>query len=137
MPELSLEKARFCMEDEWQRWQRFAKEDQSMGFDNLELYPRGASYQLQQSAAKFLKAVLIAKGIEPVLTHDLRTVLTQIEPAIDRSSRTMKAARLLTFFGGQSRYPSDYSEVNFEQAKALYEANLEIEAYATRQLEKI
>ncbi len=125
------------MHDDWKRWWKFAKEDQSMGQDNLETYPRGASYQLQQSGEKFLKAVLIAQNQDHALTHDLRTLLLQIDKNVNRSGKTMQAARLLTFVGGQSRYPSDYDEVTSEQAQALYQASLEIEAFAKMQIELI
>jgi HEPN domain-containing protein len=61
------------------RWIQYAKEDYEAALMILLAHPRNASFDFQQSAEKYLKAVLIAQGLEPDRTHDLVILLLCID----------------------------------------------------------
>lgn len=100
----------------------------------IEEFPTNACYCFQQSGEKFLKAVLIERGIDPTRSHDLRTLLSQVDSSISGYDLTMDAARLLTLVGGRARYPDSYSEPTVEQAQAVAQAARVINAFCLARL---
>ena len=119
---------------DWRRWITYAQNDLAAGMKLLEEFPTNACYCFQQSGEKFLKAMLIQRGIDPTRSHDVRTLLLLVDASIPSDSLEMEAARLLTFVGGRSRYPDSYSEPTVEQAQAVALAARAIEAFCLAQL---
>ncbi len=117
-----------------QRWIQYAKEDYQAALLVLSSYPRNASFDLQQSAEKYLKAVLIALGREPDRTHDLVILLLAIDGNLTQSSRVVGAAQLLSFVGSRVRYPDQFEDISVEEAQALAEATSLLHAFAEDQL---
>lgn len=133
---LQLEKVRSCMPDsrDVQRWVKYAKEDYEAAMLVMPSHPRNASFDLQQSAEKYLKAVLIAQGIEPDRTHDLVVLLLAIDVSLTQDSRVVCAAQLLSFVGSRVRYPDRFEDIRIEEAQALAEAATELREFAQNKL---
>ena len=98
----------------------------------LEKRPRHASFQLQQSAEKLLKAALIARGQKPERTHDLVLLALTLDSTLLVDDRVISGARLLTLVGTRSRYPDRFVELNAEEDQALLEAARMVRDFAMR-----
>ncbi|HET6453565.1 MAG TPA: HEPN domain-containing protein [Armatimonadota bacterium] len=67
-----------------------------------------ACFHAQQAAEKYLKAYLVAKGIEFPLTHNLSKLL-ELCATVDPSFRSMESiAEPLTPYAVEMRYDSDF-----------------------------
>lgn len=122
---------------DFKRWVRYAKEDYQAALLILERHPRNASFDLQQSAEKYLKAVLIARGLEPDRTHDLVILLLSIEPSLTQEVREVSAAQLLSFVGSRVRYPDRFDDIGVEEAQALAEAAQVLHSFAQQKLAEL
>jgi len=98
----------------------------------LEGRPRYASFQLQQSAEKLLKAALIARGQKLERTHDLVLLALTLNSMLLVDDRVIKGARLLTLVGTRNRYPDRFVELNAEKGQALLEAARVVRDFAMR-----
>jgi HEPN domain-containing protein len=81
-------------------------------------------FHAQQAAEKAIKAVLIARGIEPPRTHSI-TALVDLLPADIPRPNDLMAARTLTSFAAVTRYPGQagpVSEEDYHEAVRLAEA---------------
>ena len=116
------------------RWIQYAKEDYEAAMLILLSHPRNASFDFQQSAEKYLKAVLIAQGLEPNRTHDLVVLLLTLDANLTQSSRVVGAAQLLSFVGSRVRYPDRFEDIGVEEAQALAEATLVLHNFAQERL---
>lgn len=78
-------------------------------------------YQLQQCAAKALKAVLLYHGVEPPRTHNLTIVVGELEGRIRLPDWKLEVNRLNNY-AVSTRYPGDYEPITqdeFERAREL------------------
>ena len=90
-------------------WMRFA----FMDFDNAKYlfetrHPAPLEiicYHCQQSAEKYLKAVIISLGEEPEKTHDLLKIIAVLRQHIDFPAELEGFAEILTLYGVRTRYP--------------------------------
>ena len=85
-----------------------------------------ASYHIQQSAEKFIKAALVEAGIAPPLTHDLDDLLG-LFPGPVPSVAVQSAGALLTQYAWLTRYPgappiAEYHVIQAEQELAQIKA---------------
>jgi HEPN domain-containing protein len=119
---------------DWQRWAQFAEDDFTFALEILERRPRHASFQLQQSAEKYLKAAAMARGDDPERTHDLSLLLVTLDASLTVEDRVVNAAQLLTLVGARSRYPDRFVETSLEEAQALLEAARVVRAFALMHL---
>lgn len=117
-----------------QRWIQYAKEDYEAALLVLHSHPRNASFDFQQSAEKYLKAVLIARGQEPDRTHDLVVLLLAIDSNLTQNSKVVSAAQLLSFVGSRVRYPDRFEDIRVEEAQALAEAAKVLHEFAQEKL---
>ena len=78
-------------------------------------------FHCQQYAEKLLKAFLTLKGIEAPKTHDLRRLIQLAEPFEPKLIQLVDEADDLTVHGVQSRYPSDFWQVEHAEMKRLLE----------------
>ncbi|MFQ6036180.1 MAG: HEPN domain-containing protein [Sedimentisphaerales bacterium] len=76
----------------------------------------GLCFHAQQAAEKALKAVLIAKGVAPPKTHNIRTLLDLLPQDIIPPPEVEDAASL-TDYDVISRYPGDFEPVDEEEYK--------------------
>jgi HEPN domain-containing protein len=121
---------------DWQRWVEYATEDFELAEEILLQRPRQASFHLQQSAEKYLKAALIAQGSNSNRTHDLVMLALELDAALTADDHIIAATQLLTLIGARSRYPDNYSELLPEEASALLEAARVIREFARQHLPK-
>jgi HEPN domain-containing protein len=103
-----------------QTWLRYAEED----LEAAEAFsarpgfaPRVACYHAQQAAEKALKAVLVAEGRDPILTHDLHVLHDLVAPETRTAAITVDLDALSRWHI-QGRYPGDWSEATPEDARA-------------------
>jgi len=71
-------------------------------------------FHAQQAAEKALKAVLIAKGVSPPKTHNIRTLLDLLPQDVIVPQEIEDAASL-TDYAVTSRYPGDFESVDEEE----------------------
>lgn len=97
-------------------WLRHARSDLA-----LSRAPRAAEilleaycFHAQQAAEKALKAILVAKGIKPPKTHNIRSLLDLMPPSLIPPEEVQEAA-ILTDYAVLSRYPADLEPVSEEE----------------------
>ncbi len=78
---------------DWQRWVAYAVEDFELAEEILKQRPRQASFQLQQSAEKYLKAALIAQSRDSSRTHDLVLLVIELDATLTVDNRVVAAAQ--------------------------------------------
>jgi HEPN domain-containing protein len=103
-------------------WVRFAEDDFQGALEMLSAHPRIASRLFGEACEKYLKAVMLARGVEPPQTHNLRRLLAELDPTFANDSLEVAAASLLTGAAPAGRYPGEWGEPSAEQAQALHRA---------------
>jgi len=99
-------------------WLRYAYSDLELahvGRASNVLF-EGLCFHAQQAAEKALKAVLIAKGVPPPKTHNIRTLLDLLPQELVAPQEIEDAASL-TDYAVTSRYPGDFESVDEEEYK--------------------
>lgn len=74
----------------------------------------GLCFHAQQAAEKALKALLIAKGIAPPKTHNIRILLDFLPEDVVLPPEVDDAASL-TDYAVMSRYPGDFEPIDEEE----------------------
>ena len=99
-------------------WLRYARSDLELArvVRPDEVLFEGLCFHAQQAAEKALKAVLIAKGVPPPKTHNIRTLLDLLPQELVAPQEIEDAASL-TDYAVTSRYPSDFESVDEEEYK--------------------
>lgn len=90
-----------------------------LGEDPPLLYP--SCFHAQQSAEKYLKALLTWRQVEFPKTHSIRELLNLAEGSDPELAHSLRGAAALTVYGVEARYPGDLPEPNRDQTEtALY-----------------
>ena len=99
-------------------WLRYARSDLELARVTRpdEVLFEGLCFHAQQAAEKALKAVLIAKGVPPPKTHNIRTLLDLLPQEVIAPQEIEDAASL-TDYAVTSRYPGDFEFVDEEEYK--------------------
>lgn len=99
-------------------WLRHAPSDLELARARrpFEVLFEGLCFHAQQAAEKALKAVLIANGVPPQKTHNIRTLLDLLPPDII-APQEVESAASLTDYAVTSRYPGDFESVDEEEYK--------------------
>lgn len=99
-------------------WLRYARSDFELARVTRpdEVLLEGLCFHAQQAVEKVLKAVLIAKGIPPPKTHNIRTLLDLLPRDISPPQQVEDAASL-TDYAVVSRYPGDFESVDEREYK--------------------
>lgn len=111
-------------------WVRFAEDDFQGAVEMLSAHPRIASRLFGEACEKYLKAVMLFRGVEPPQTHNLRRLLAELEPQFLPDSLEVSAASLLTGAAPAGRYPGEWGEPSLEEARALHRAALVLRSLA-------
>jgi HEPN domain-containing protein len=74
------------------------------------------SFHAQQCVEKYLKALLVLKGIEFPRTHDIEKLI-ELLPLGVPVRLPVAAQRTLTTYGAMTRYPGDYEPVTLAEAR--------------------
>jgi HEPN domain-containing protein len=78
-------------------------------------------FQLQQSAEKALKGLLIYYGVEPEFTHNIEILIDELIKFTE-IPENIKATTDLTIYAVTTRYPGEYDAIT----KGEYEASVKI-----------
>lgn len=99
-------------------WLRYARSDLELAgiIRPDEVLFEGLCFHAQQAAEKALKAVLIAKGIPPPKTHNIRILLDLLSQVIV-VPREIEDSAGLTDYAVTSRYPGDFEPVDEDEYK--------------------
>lgn len=71
-----------------------------------------AIYHCQQSAEKAVKAYLVARGLTPEKTHDVRKLVVEASALEPRFNDCLEPAAALTPYAWEYRYPGDLVETD-------------------------
>jgi HEPN domain-containing protein len=91
-------------------WVRKADQDLTAAeslLRNEEGLPEIVAFHAQQSAEKYLKALLAWRQVEFPKTHDIRELLELARPSDSSIADSLADAARLTPFGVETRYPAD------------------------------
>lgn len=99
-------------------WLRYAYSDLELA--RVKRPPKvlfeGLCFHAQQAVEKALKAVLIANGVPPTKTHNIRTLLDLLPPDVVPPEEVEYAAGL-TDYAVISRYPGDFESIDEKEYK--------------------
>ncbi len=101
------------------QWLAKAENDLLNADNNLrsEIIPYDTvCFHCQQAAEKLLKAYLVAKGVQPALTHDLLLLLEEILPYHADAETLRDDLALLMPYGVGVRYPDELFMPTHEDA---------------------
>jgi len=68
-------------------------------------------FHAQQAAEKAIKAVLLSRGIDFPLTHDIEELLEIAEASLVKLPEAVREAGLLTPYAVETRYPGHWAEI--------------------------
>jgi HEPN domain-containing protein len=107
----------------YEEWIYRAKSALEMAQLKLVNYPcyEDLCFQIQQSAEKALKGLLIYYGVEPEFTHNIEILIDELIKFTD-IPENIKATTDLTIYAVTTRYPGEYDEIT----KAEYEKSVKI-----------
>jgi len=74
-------------------------------------------FHVQQCVEKYLKALLVTRGIDFPRTHDIEDLMASV-PADCRPKLTLSEQGLLTDYATATRYPGDYEPISLPEARA-------------------
>ncbi len=89
-------------------------------------YLNAVAFHCQQSAEKFLKAVLVERQLPFPKTHNLGELLDLISGVNPKLSAKLGACTVLNPYAIQYRYPSDAPGVSLREAKDALETAKEV-----------
>lgn len=117
------------------RWMRWAQEDLLLAERTAaddDLVPRGACVWAHQAVEKALKAVLVARDIDPPKLHDLDRLAGRL-PAEDAAALASSDLAELSRWSIEGRYPADLEEATrIDAERAIDLARSVLAAVATR-----
>lgn len=90
-------------------------------------------FHSQQCAEKYLKAFLVHQNIEPEKTHKIERLIEACMQ-IDKEFETIKDAVLLTEYAVSTRYPDDFYQPSFEEAKDAYDLALKAKSFVLNRI---
>lgn len=107
-----------------ERWFKKAQEDELSINAILKEggHPNTACFLAQQMSEKYLKGLLVFVDKEFPKVHDLiglETLLLEKFPDVDKIHQQLK---LLNRFYIETRYPGDYAEFSWEDARVAYDS---------------
>jgi HEPN domain-containing protein len=106
-----------------QRWLVYAESDLSLAAVGRgeKVLLEALCFHAQQAAEKALKALLVGRGVDPPLTHNLQSVI-ELLPAEFAPPAVAAAADLLSPYAVASRYPGDDEPVTLDERAEAVEA---------------
>ena len=81
------------------------------------VFPEDVAFQAQQAVEKAVKGLLVARGVEFPLTHDLTQLLSLVERAGQRMPGVVRESARLTRYAVTTRYPGAGEPVSTEEAE--------------------
>lgn len=119
-------------------WVAFAASDLSVarGPRADGALPAVYAFHAQQAAEKILKAILIAHGVEPPRTHNIRELSALIgrDTSHELPEHLYYMANLLTQYAVESRYPDMLGDVSEDEVTAAVSTAEDVFAWALETL---
>jgi HEPN domain-containing protein len=119
------------------QWLKKAEEDLAVAERLLSEklpYLNAIGFHAQQSAEKFLKALLVRHAVEFPKTHDIDELLDLIATVEVSLAESLRGTASLSAYGVDIRYPGDFPEMTPEDAKSAVNLALEVRAVVNRLL---
>ncbi|GAB4478004.1 MAG: HEPN domain-containing protein [Anaerolineales bacterium] len=117
-------------------WAQYAEEDYRLAVSLLRRKRkplRAICFHTQQSAEKYLKALLLSKNLAFPKTHDLPTLNSLCEQAGILTGFSPELLTLLSEYAVRTRYPGE--EPSLEEAREALEIAKAVRAFARRWLQ--
>jgi HEPN domain-containing protein len=108
------------MKTEAEDWLRYADEDYAVGIVLREKYVRNSVWSFQQSAEKYLKALLTESGIDFPKTHDC-VALVNLGSWPTKETISEHCLRLAEY-GPSRRYPGENLPITAEDVALVFVA---------------
>jgi len=119
------------------RWTEKAEHDFLAAEHSLELAEQGLTdivcYHCQQCAEKYLKALLLYRGVAFPRTHDLRLLLDLIPTGLSLGLKREKVIPLNRYVI-EGRYPGDWEPITVAEARQALEMADAVRQAVLRQL---
>lgn len=93
-------------------------------------------YHAQQGAEKYLKAFLVANGIDPLKTHNI-TILIRECGKINSEFSYLVGTDYLSDYAVELRYPDSFYIPALEESKDAYESAKRVRDFVLERLKKI
>ncbi|GHV58004.1 DNA-binding protein [Spirochaetia bacterium] len=102
--------------ERYEEWIGRAKSSYNLATVSIipNIYYEDLCFQIQQSAEKALKGLLIYYGIEPDFTHNIGILLKELEKLTEIPENVTESIKL-TKYAVQTRYPGEYDEITKEE----------------------
>ncbi|GHV30359.1 DNA-binding protein [Spirochaetia bacterium] len=102
--------------ERYEEWIGRAKSSYNLATVSIipNIYYEDLCFQIQQSAEKALKGLLIYYGIEPEFTHNIGILLKELEKLTEIPGNISESIKL-TKYAVQTRYPGEYDEITKEE----------------------
>jgi HEPN domain-containing protein len=98
------------------------------------IYPRSICFHCQQSAEKYLKAYLIYFDLDVIKTHDLSSLINQLQGKDETILELINIASVLTPYAVSIRYPDDFDLITEDEAREAYQLAVTIKDYVQSKL---
>lgn len=101
-------------------WIRKGDHDLGMGRLGVEsgsVYTDGIAFHCQQAAEKYVKALLVAKGLRFGRVHDLAALLDLLADDIDVPDEYYDDAEILNAYAVEVRYPAGIPDPSADEAR--------------------
>ena len=72
-------------------------------------------FHAQQRVEKFVKSLLIQRGVEPPMIHDIEALVELLPPTL-RPTLDIRQMRALTRYATVTRYPGEYDPITLSEA---------------------
>lgn len=96
--------------------------------------PSTACFLAQQMAEKYLKGLLVFYKKSFAKVHDLLRLETLLLESMPNTNTIHNNLKLLNRFYIETRYPGDYPEFNFEEARDAYEAAKRVKEFVSHNI---
>ena len=120
-----------------EQWAQKAENDIRCAEALLKLHRDSAidniCFLAQQGVEKYLKALLSLKNIDFPKTHNISEILFLL-PKVSRPKMTIKEQEQISNYAVVTRYPGDYGDVSFAEAKQALVIAKRVQAFARRKL---
>ena len=120
----------------YQKWLDKAEEDEFAGkiiLDEKRFFAP-ACFHFQQMAEKLLKALLVFHGIDFPKAHDLSVLAKLLEPVAKGIEDYKEDFKILGRYYVETRYPGDFPEFYFQEAKEAYGAALRVKEFILKKI---
>jgi len=119
------------------RWVEKAEGDLVTARNNIQAKTPGPTdstcFHAQQCVEKYLKALLVYRGIDFPRTHDIEEILSFVPPRA-RPVLTPEDQRRLTRYATVTRYPGDYDPIPLNEARRAMLLARKVRAFIRKRL---